>query len=266
MLACAGFAVLASAPGIAFSQAGIFEPQEGVNSLFLGIGSAPDYMGSDDNQAVPAVIARMYLGKTRRYVQLLGPQLSLNLVDSEEWQFGPQVVYRAKRDDDVDDNVVKRMRTVDSEVEFGLFLGKTWSLSKDPRHKFGLRADVGSGEGEFATLTANLWLPVTQRFMLNFGGGLSYGSSKWTNNYFGINGSDIALYPSLGGQQYKAGSGMYDFRVNAGAIFHITKNWHVGAGLRYSQLQGDAEDSPIVNQRGDKDQFIFGAAIGYAWQ
>ena len=38
------------------------------------------------------------------------------------------------------------------------------------------------------------------------------------------------------------------------------------AGFRYAQLQGDAADSPIVTQQGNKDQFIFGAAIGYAWQ
>ena len=266
LVAVASCALAAAVPGAAFAQAGIFDPQEGVNTIFLGIGSAPDFMGSDDNQVVPAVIARYYFSNTRRYVQLLGPQLSLNLLNNEDWQFGPQLVYRAARDDDVDNSVVKQMRKVDSEVEIGLFVARVWKLSNDPRHRFTLRADFGSGEGEFGTATANLWLPVSPRMMLNFGGGLSYGSSKWTNNYFGVNGSDIALYPSLGGRPYNAGSGMYDFRINAGGIYHINKTWHVGAGFRYSQLQGDAADSPIVTQQGNKNQYIFGAAIGYAWQ
>ncbi len=258
---------LSSLPGIAQSQVGLFDPQDGVNAIFLGVGSVPDFMGSDENEAVPAIIGRVYLGNSRRYVQLLGPQLSLNLLNSDEWHLGPQIVFRRGRDSDVDNDVVKRMREVDDEVEIGLFVGKTWRLTpNDQRHKFALRADYASGEGEFGTITANYWLPVSPRLVLNFGGGLAYGSSKWTNNYFGISGSDIALYPSLGGQAYNAGSGLYDFRLNAGLIYHINRNWHVGAGFRYSQLQGDAADSPIVTEHGNKDQFIFGAAIGYAWQ
>ena len=266
LVAAGSLSLAVSAPGAAMAQAGIFDPQEGVNTIFLGIGSAPDFMGSDDNQAVPAVVGRIHFGNTRRFVQLLGPQLSVNLLNSEEWQLGPQLVYRAKRDSDVDNAVVKQMRELDSEVEFGVFVARTWKLSNDPRHRFTLRADYGSGEGEFGTATANFWLPVSPQLVLNFGGGVSYGSSKWTNNYFGINGSDIALYPTLGGRPYVAGSGMYDFRLNVGAIYHLTKNWHVGAGYRYSQLQGDAADSPIVTLHGNKDQHIFGAAIGYAWQ
>jgi len=258
-------ALTAAVSGTVFGQTSLFSPEDGVNAIFVGVGSAPDYMGSDDNQAVPAVIARMYFGKSRRYVQLLGPQLSLNLIDSEAWSFGPQLVYRAKRDDNVDNRVVKQMRTVDSEVEFGAFLGRTWQLSGDRRHKFGLRADVGSGEGEFGTVSANYFLPVG-RVLLNFGGGLSYGSSKWTDNYFGVKGSDVALYPSLNGREYRADSGLYDFRLNIGGIYSISKSWHLGAGFRYSQLQGDAKDSPIVSEQGNKNQYIFGAAIGYAWQ
>ena len=266
LIASGSLLLASSLPGIASAQTGLFDPEEGVNAIFLGVGSAPDFMGSDHNEAVPAIIGRIYFGDTRRYVQVLGPQISVNLINSDEWQLGPQVVFRRKRDNDVDNSVVKQMQTVDSETELGVFVAKTWRLSNDPRHKFGVRADVGSGEGEFGTVTANYWLPVAQRLVLNFGGGLAWASSKWTDNYFGVHGSDIALFPSLGGRDYSAGSGLYDFRVNVGAIYHINRNWHVGGGLRYSQLQGDAKDSPIVKEQGNKDQFIFGAAIGYAWQ
>jgi len=252
--------------GPACSQTSFLNPQEGVNAVIVGVGSAPDFMGSNDNKAVPAIMARVYLGDTRRYVQLLGPQLSLNLINSEEWQFGPQLVFRAKRDDDVDNPVVARMRPLDSKVEAGAFLGRTWRLSDDPRHRFGLRADIQAGEGTFATATANLWLPVSRAVVLNLGGGFSYANSKWTNHYFGVNGTDIALYPSLGGTPYNAGGGVYDVRVNAGAVIHLDPKWHLGLGLRYQRLQGDAASSPIVSQQGNKDQYVFGAALGYAWQ
>ena len=259
---------MAALPGIAHAQAGLFQPQEGINSIFLGVGGVPDFMGSDNYEAVPAIAGRLYFGQNRhRYLQLLGPQLSLNLTDSQEWQLGPQLLYRGKRDSDVEDSVVKRMREVDSELELGLFVARSWRLSpNDFRHRFVLRGDYASGKGQFGTVTANYWQPLSQRFLLNVGGGLAYGSSKWTDNYFGIHGSDIALYPSLGGQSYKADGGLYDFRLNTGVIYHVTPNWHVGAGIRYSRLQNDAADSPIVTQHGDRNQYIFGGAVGYAWQ
>jgi len=266
-LAAAGsIAAFGALPGVAFSQVDFFSPQEGVNAIFVGVGSAPDFMGSDKNETVPAVFGRYNFQGTRRYIQLLGPQLSLNLINSESWQFGPQIAYRAKRDSDVDNPVVARMRTVDSETEFGVFVARTWQLSNDPRHRFNLRADLQSGEGEFGTVTANFWMPVSNAVVLNFGGGFAYASGKWTNNYFGVNGTDIALFPTLGGRAYNAGSGVYDFRVNAGAVLHMSREWHIGAGVRYQRLQGDAADSPIVTQQGNKDQYIFGAAIGYAWK
>lgn len=253
-------------PGAGLAQTSFLDPAEGVNAVIVGVGSAPDYMGSGDNMAVPAVMARVYLPGTKRYVQLLGGQLSMNLLDRDGWQFGPQLNFRAKRDSDVDDPVVARMRPLDSEVEAGVFIGHTWRLSGDPRHRFGLRADIQSGEGTFATATANLWLPVSKAVVLNFGGGFAYANDKWTNHYFGVNGTDVALFPTLGNNPYVAGGGLYDFRFNAGAVIHINPRWHVGIGMRYQQLQGDAKSSPIVAQRGNRDQFIFGASVGYAWQ
>lgn len=266
LIAASGLALATGMPGAAFAQAGIFDMQEGVNVVFLGVGSAPDFMGSDDNEMVPAIMGRMHFGKTRRFIQLMGPQLSLNLIDSEEWQFGPQLIFRPKRDSDVDSPVVRRMREVDSEVEAGAFIARSWKLSSDPRHKVNVRADLQVGEGTFGTVTANIFFPASQQLVLNFGGGISYANDKWTNHYFGINGTDIALYPTQGGRPYNAGGGVYDFRLNAGAIYHLSKSWHVGGGLRYAQIQGDAKDSPIVSQQGNRDQWIFGVAVGYAWQ
>ena len=47
---------------------------------------------------------------------------------------------------------------------------------------------------------------------------------------------------------------------------HLSPNWHLGAGLRYQELQGDAKDSPIVDERGDSTQMIYGLGLGYVWQ
>ena len=51
-----------------------------------------------------------------------------------------------------------------------------------------------------------------------------------------------------------------------GAIAYFSRNWIGLAGVRLSQLAGDAKDSPIVSERGDKFQFIGGIGIGYIWR
>jgi outer membrane scaffolding protein for murein synthesis (MipA/OmpV family) len=65
---------------------------------------------------------------------------------------------------------------------------------------------------------------------------------------------------------YTAGSGVNQYFANAGAIVYLSKNWALGAGLRYSHISGDAGDSPLVagtNGRGDRNQLIGGVGITY---
>lgn len=261
LLMCSAIALAAGSPGFSYSQVAFVDPQEGINLLSLGIGSAPDYMGSDDYKGAIAPVGRYYFSG-KRYIQVLGPQISLNLSGDDVFQFGPQLLFRFKRDSDVDDPVVKRMRPVDSAVEGGIFVGANWKLSNDPRHRFGVRTDIQTGSnGTEGTLTANYFLPVSRAVVLNFGGGIGYSNDKWARTYYGVTGTDTALLPA-----YNAQGGVNDYRVTFGAIVHLSPQWHVALGARYQQLRGDAADSPIVTQRGSRDQWIYGAAVGYAWQ
>ena len=49
------------------------------------------------------------------------------------------------------------------------------------------------------------------------------------------------------------------------AIFSFSENWHLGGGVIYSRLLGDAADSPVTDKRGSRDQFFAGIGIAYAW-
>jgi len=58
---------------------------------------------------------------------------------------------------------------------------------------------------------------------------------------------------------------MRDVRGWAAAMYHLSQNWHLGAGALYSRLLGDAADSPLVAERGFKNQWISGVMALYAW-
>ena len=267
-LTLAALSGLAFLPGLASGQG--FELEEGINIVGLGVGQLPDYQGSDDYETAVGPFLRYYFSG-ERYVNVLGPQLSLNLLDHEVWQFGPMVVLRFGRDDDVDDPIVKQMDEIDDTVEAGAFVAANYQLSDDPRHRFVVTADLvadtgDAHEGYIGTVGFKYWLPVHEAVVMHIGAGFAYADENYMQTYYGVNGSDIALFPSLGGSAYNPDGGISDVRATIGAVVHMSKTWHLGLGARYQGLQGDAKDSPVVDERGDSNQWIYGIGLGYAWQ
>jgi outer membrane scaffolding protein for murein synthesis (MipA/OmpV family) len=92
---------------------------------------------------------------------------------------------------------------------------------------------------------------------------MTYANDKFVKTYYGVTGSDIALYPSLGGKPFEAGGGVTGVNIPFGLSFILSKQWLASVGGRYEALQGDAKDSPIVKERGDKNQWIYGAGVSY---
>ena len=255
----------------AAGMAGFFDAEEGVNIVGLGVGAVPDYQGSDDSTGGAAPVARYYFSG-ERYVYLLGPQLSVNLIDDKVFQFGPMFMYRFGRDDDVDDSVVKRMAEIDDAVEAGAFVAASYAMNQDdPRERLVFSADLladvsDTHDGWISTAGVKYWMPISRAVVAHIGGGFAYASDDYVQTYFGVNGADVALFPSLGATPYNAEGGLQDYRITAGLVMHLSPDWHLGAGLRYQELQGDAKDSPIVDERGDSTQMIYGLGLGYVWQ
>jgi hypothetical protein len=132
-------------------QAGgmVFELPEVRNYVAGAIGIVPDYFGSDDYTAGGAPTGLVRFGSSERYARLLVTEVSVNVLDSATWSFGPVLNYRLARDD-VDDDSVKLMRDIDGTLEAGLFGGWTWVGDDDPRHRFTATAeflyDVGDAQ------------------------------------------------------------------------------------------------------------------------
>jgi len=267
LLSLAGFSAGVNAAGMG----GFFDAEEGINFVGVGVGQTPDYQGSDDYTTGAAPVARYYFSG-ERYVYLLGPQLSVNLVDDKVFQFGPMFMYRFGRDSDVDDSVVKQMVEIDDAVEAGAFVAARYAMNEqDPRERLvfsaELLADVSdTHDGWIGAAGVRYWMPISRAVVAHIGGGFAYASDDYVQTYYGVNGVDVALFPSLGGNAYNAEGGLHDYRITAGAMMHLSPDWHLGAGVRYQQLQGDAEDSPVVDERGDSAQLIYGLGLGYVWQ
>ena len=50
------------------------------------------------------------------------------------------------------------------------------------------------------------------------------------------------------------------------AIYQFNKNWFGAAMIYYQRLTGSAAESPIVTQRGTRNQITYGVGVAYAFR
>jgi len=240
-------------------------PGEVPNVVGVAVGVAPDYEGSDDYTF--GVLPAINLQFENRYIRLLGNWLGVNILNHEIFEFGPVASYRFGRDNDIDDDVVKKMHEVDDSFELGAFVGFTIRNEANPRIRYGADLeflhDVSDGhDGYTVELSARGWYPVSKSIDLGLVGGATYADGNYMSSNFGVTPQDSAL---SGLQTFRAGSGLKDLYIQPSIMIHFSTSWHLGAGVRFTSLLSDADDSPIVDIRGSSTQVITGVGIVYSW-
>jgi len=237
------------------------------NVVGIAVGIVPDYLGSDDYTVAAAPMFRWTLKGTERYLQLNVTELSFNVLNHPNFVLAPVLNYRPGRDDDVDDDVVKEMEEIEDTFEAGLSLGYIWKDKANPRHRFITTVtyyqDIGDEyDGWLASAGARYWFPISKPIDIQIGVGANYGSSDYMDTYFGVNSDNVG---SSGLPLYEADEGFRDWNAQLAAVFHLSMNWHVGVGVKYFGLMDDAKDSPLVEDRGDDSQWVYGLGLAYSW-
>ena len=237
------------------------------NGGFVGVGvtAAPDYEGGDDYVATPALFGRINLAE-ERYLALVGSadaarggRLVFNVVSNSPWEVGPAVGVRYERNDP-DNERVKRMDDIDFAVEAGGFISYR---SNGWFGTLGLMADVSDTYGGYiADLQGGFKQQLNNDFSLTYSASVSYVDDEYMDEYFGVDGSDAA---ASGLPPYEADGGIKDYGLGIGANYKFNKAWGLVANVNYYRLTGDAEDSPIVDSEGDKNQFKSAVAVTYSF-
>ena len=155
---------------------------------------------------------------------------------------------------------------IDSEVAVGAFVQYNLKLSTEKRHQMMFAANVAGGDnGTLSNLKVTYQQPFSPEMYGSIGIGMSYGNDKYMKTYYGVRGSDIALFPSLGGNAYNAKAGVVGVYVPVTLNYVMDRNWMLTAGFRYEKLQNDAQDSPIVKDEGDSNQMSYGIGLSYVF-
>jgi outer membrane protein len=225
----------------------------------------PDYIGSDD-YAIGAIPLARYKYWGNRDALLVGNTLNVNLLDAGGWRLGPSGILRFGRSD-VEDDVVNRVHEIDPSIDLGAFAGYTWVHPDEPRFRVGTSvwglADVTDSHGGW-TAGANVFAayPVFKALTLIGGGAFTYGSGSYMSTYFGVTPADSQ---ASGLAVYQPDAGVRDVRGWLVALVHLSLNWTIGGGIVYSRLADEPGRSPIVSDRGSRDQWVFGAGAMYVW-
>jgi outer membrane protein len=267
---CAGILALSSAlamsNALAFSEMAEELDVTGHGVIGLGVGSVPDYEGSDDNEGTVAPFGR-YNWSSGRYISLGGTanaeraaRLKMDLLTKETpWELGPVLQYRMKRDD-VDNNQVDNMKDVDSATEAGAFLG--WSADR-MRLSTTFVTDVSDEyNGSVWYLNGYYDFPINEQFKLSLGAHVTWASDNYMETYFGVDSTDAAR---SGLPRYSADSGFKDSGLSVIGNYQFNKTWGMAGLINYTHMMNDAKDSPLVDDVGDKDQYKAFVAVTYSF-
>jgi len=230
----------------------------------VGIGPAgnPDYEGSDEYHVVP------FLAIDLRYrgfgVSLARSGVLIDISPSRFIDAGPVVSYRPERDD-VEDGAVDALPDVDDAVEVGGFLAMNLPGPLEGRDGFTLRfagtKDVNDGhDGYLVTSSFRYSAPVAENWRLTGTVSSVYASDSYMDSYFSVSPFGAA---ASGLRTFEADDGFKDVGLTLSVSYKVFEHWGITAAGRYTRLLGDAAESPVVDDRGDPDQFFFGIAGTY---
>ncbi len=225
-------------------------------SLGAGAAMVPDYEGSDDSTGAPALFfsAKWEQGY---FIKLAGNSVRGNILASKNWSLGPVLQFRAKRNDDVDNKQVSKMRKIDSTVEGGVFGGFNsgawdaslqWVTDTSDKHDGSLAKVMAGYSWKKPGLVTRVGISST------------YADDDYMDTYFSVDADNSAR---SGLDEYKAKSEIKDVGVDVTVRYSINNNWDVMGMLGYKALLGDAKDSPVVDDAGDDGQFSAGLLAIY---
>lgn len=282
-LACLTLLASIAAPGFAQSSAapqasGLPSAAEVAkrDTLTVGVGGVvlPDYEGSDQYRIIPAGAIR---AKVRGIsITTNGPYLVANLIPqsgSFGFDAGPIIGLRFDHRRHSGDEVVRLMLKRNTAYEAGGFLGVSMHGLLDPYDTLSLHLDVLHDIGNAHKSTVfdphvDFSTPVSRKTYVSVSAGAEIVSDKFARYYFGVSPADVA---ATGGALplYSPGGGLKNLKTSLLVNQSITGDLLGGFSIfglgQYSRLVGDFKRSPVVEQRGNANQWVAALGLAYTW-
>lgn len=265
-----------ASPAVAQQSPGLPSPEEAGNgfTLALGVGTTPDYVGSDDYRIIPAGGLRGRVGpvslatrSTYLYADVF-PRTSSGI----DFDLGPIVGVNFNRTIRVHDPIVRRLPELDTAIEVGAFAGISLHNLTNPYDTLEFRLDVlhdvaGAHKSTIFSPNIEFSTPLSRFTYVSASVGADFVSNRFADYYFGITPADSlasglpVFNPDGGLEKWKA-----NLLVNQSITGDLTGGLSIFGTANYSRLQGDFKRSPIVSLRGSASQWLLAGGLAYTWR
>jgi MipA family protein len=246
-------------------------------SVGLGVISTPEYEGA--SKRATGVLPDLNIKYTTRDFGSisLGSKtrgLSWTMIDKEAYSFGIGIQGDGGRKDNKDGSALqpgsKRLKGMGEikpsfevaafghvvlGVPFILQVAKGFGDGKPDAKDFSIKGPGGTR----LELSSEIPFEITKSFSLSVSPSVSWADSKFTQTYFGVTAEQSAR---SGFKEFRAKGGIRSVGLGVGANYKFDSNWSANAFANYSQLQGDAGKSPLVQKKGQAT-LILGAAYQF---
>ncbi len=259
--AAAGMALLIFAAGQAAAEEDMpATPTPGLHgSVGMGVVVMPEYEGSKDSKTRAMPNINLYYGDSLFFTRMTA---GANLLRYKTEQgvtitAGPLLGLRGGRDED-DNDALRGLGDIDRALDAGGFVRfrkQGWHASVDVRQSV-----TNTDQGATVNLIAGYGMSLSTKLRLRTNFDTTWASSDYMKTFYSI---DAAQSAQSGIAQYEAGSGFKHVGASLMADYSINREWAGFASLRYKRLLGDAADSPIVANFGDRDQVSAGIGLKY---
>ena len=266
----------AASPALAQQSAPLPSPEEVGSGLTiaLGVGTRPDYVGSDDYRLIPAggIVGRVGpVSLTTRSTYLYADFLPRTAA-KVDFDVGPIIGANFNRSTKIDDDVVRLLPERDTAIEVGAFAGVSVHDLTNPYDTLSFRLDAkrdiaGAHRSTVISPNVEFSTPLSRFTYVSASAGMDFVSDKYARYYFGITPAESLI---SGLPVYTPDGGMEKWRlgllVNQSITGDLTHGLSVWGTTEYSRLTGDMKDSPIVSMRGKAGQWLLAAGLAYTFR
>ncbi|HKJ53926.1 MAG TPA: MipA/OmpV family protein [Gammaproteobacteria bacterium] len=232
--------------------------------LLLGAGIGPQYEGSDDYEAAPLFVGNFSRGNL--YMGMEDGTFRANLLDSPSYELGPLLSFGTGRDkEDIDNEAVAALGTIDNAVEAGAFAAYSWSLSEQSRMRIATEylQDTGSVyDGWRGALSLGYSRDLSSGASLNIEASFGLVSDDYADTFYSVsqNGANAS-----GLRRFDARGGVDKFGLSVTMGYPLSEHYGLFGVVAFQRMLGDVADSPIVADAGDPDQVMAGIGIAYLY-
>lgn len=218
--------------------------------------SAPTFEGSKDRKLFFSPIISVGRGGAPRFSSR-NDNPSFAIYDTDVLRAGVVGKFVPSRDADTDD----ALRGL-SEVEWGGELGGFADVYVTDwmRARAELRQGIRAHDGLVADIAVDAFTDIAPDLRISAGPRLTFATSGYTQAYYGVNATESA---ASGLSQYDPDGGITSYGAGGAITWDATEKISMSAFTEYKRLSGPAADSSLVEERGSKNQLMFGVSASY---